>query len=261
MASLAKSLRTLSSYRGRNVMYLSGTPGERPRVPASPLLASAGPTVSFLVGAWVRLRSKPLTGTHVIMQRGNALDIPNYDWNLQYEADDRFNFRAYHVNRTTGVGNLYGTKPTFNPTVGKWHLLLCYHSAASGQLGIWIDKQPPTSVLNLRATQDINSGRVAPLGWGRSGDADITLPSATLDIGPCFMYKGADYDYYGMQDAIYNNGVPCRFRDLPAQYQNTANINWSAWWDMDETTGTRYDQISGLHALETFGIPVKSTNL
>ena len=194
------------------------------------------PDGNFTIAAWVYLDSKPTAGypdgyMHVVTKAGAA---GSYEYSLSYSAanNQHFTFVVYN----DGM-NYWVNESTVAVSTGTWYYLVAR-----------ADFSADTTWLTVNGTTTTLSGINGGESVYQSGAADFRIGHGFAGNSPTLVpgYWDGRIDEVGMWDrklsdtevtSLYNSGNGKSLVSL----SSTERSSLISWWDMEETSGSRYD--------------------
>ncbi len=213
-SSITRPARDGCAYFGLGANYLY-----RNSYSLDPL--SLGDT-SWEIGCWILCESQS-GGTFIVSK-----------WPGEYaitivEITPGVRYWSFAITGSGGVGFL---SPTSAFELGKWYFVRVYHraSALGGGLGVSVN------------------GVLTTVAWTTGVQTSTTSPFAVSRYGAGTFHGMVDGLYVrsgilskSQADWLYNDGCGRTYAEVPADIR----YGLKAWWDMNETTGVRYDAHSG----------------
>ena len=129
-----------------------------------------------------------------------------------------------------------------NISSGSWHFFIVWRNNATGTINLRVDNDPNTYSTSASAPAPNN----VPFFLGAYGDNLTPAYHFNGSIDSVGFWKGTGVASLISSNvtALYNSGKGLTYSQLPANLKGSTLI---AWWDLDESSGLRYDSKGGNH--------------
>ena len=199
----------------------------------SPDAALQPGTGDFWVAGWQRWDSTPAANMNLLRKYS-----PTSTASIAYQIFKQSN-NIYRLRIDNSVGGFQIVDAsTFGAiATNTWYFVFAYHDKSTGKIGISINGGTPNeAAFTGTPLNDSDRFTVGAVWNGSSHDSHHDGRIDQLAIG-----KGTDLDLAAIRAALYNGGTGVSVSGLSPS--NRAAFGVTAFWELDEPSGTRRDSI------------------
>ncbi|QDV36248.1 LamG domain-containing protein [Tautonia plasticadhaerens] len=193
-------------------------------------------TGDFLCACWVRHDSFAGANPHYF-RKYSAISSAKIDYHIFFNSStNRFRFR---LDNNAGGFQVVDANTFGAPSTGVWYFVAAYYDKSANAVGISVNGATPnTATFSGTPLDDTNRFVV---GAAYNGTTHDGFHNGAID--QLVVCKGTDLDIPALIADLYNGGSGRSAVEAPASA--------TAFYELDERSGTRFDSIGGNHLADT----------